>query len=209
MIPFFSSRVLSGYAIYRPSFSMPFLAAACVAHYRPRGAALDGWTWVADAPMAAWVGWLAWKWGLTQSFRARLLAMLHLSLTVLAIALAFSARREPRHARGPPGALRPRSPAPARRGLPRGDDARHGLARLARAFGPRAGGRLARPGTGSSRSSRWAPSRAIADFAPLGRHAARGPAGPLGARLDRDRRRLGGALRPRLPRSRGSDGREG
>jgi uncharacterized protein involved in response to NO len=41
--------------------------------------------------MAAWVGWLAWKWGLTQSFRARLLAMLHISLSVLAIALAFSA----------------------------------------------------------------------------------------------------------------------
>ena len=28
MIPFFSSRVLSGYAVYRPSFSMPFLATA-------------------------------------------------------------------------------------------------------------------------------------------------------------------------------------
>jgi uncharacterized protein involved in response to NO len=41
--------------------------------------------------MAAWVGWLAWKWGLTQSFRARLLAMLHVSLVVLSVALAFHA----------------------------------------------------------------------------------------------------------------------
>jgi len=91
MIPFFSSRVLSGYAMYRPSFSMPFLVVACVAHYLLEAASLEGWTWIADAPMAAWVGWLAWKWGLAQSFRARLLAMLHISLSILAIALAFSA----------------------------------------------------------------------------------------------------------------------
>lgn len=91
MIPFFSSRVLAGYVAYQPAFSLPFLAAACVAHFAFENAGLVGWTWVADAPMAAWVGWLAWKWGLTQSFRARLLAMLHISLTVLAAALAFSA----------------------------------------------------------------------------------------------------------------------
>jgi uncharacterized protein involved in response to NO len=91
MIPFFSSRVLSGYALYRPAWSMPLLGAACATHFALESAGLEGWLWVADAPMAAWVGWLAWKWGLTQSFRARLLAMLHVSLTVLAVALAFSA----------------------------------------------------------------------------------------------------------------------
>lgn len=91
MIPFFSSRVLSGYALYRPAFSLPFLGAACTAHYFLESASLGEWTWVADAPMAAWVGWLALKWGLTQSLRARLLAMLHISLSVLALALAFSA----------------------------------------------------------------------------------------------------------------------
>lgn len=91
MVPFFSSRVLSGYVLYRPSFSLPFLGAACVAHFLLEAGNAPGWTWVADAPMAAWVGWLAWKWGLTQSFRARLLAMLHISLAVLAAALAFHA----------------------------------------------------------------------------------------------------------------------
>jgi uncharacterized protein involved in response to NO len=40
--------------------------------------------------MAAWVGWLTWKWGLARSFRARLLAMLHVSLAVLSAALAVS-----------------------------------------------------------------------------------------------------------------------
>ena len=91
MVPFFSSRVLSGYVLYRPAYSLPLLGAACAAHYLLESSGLEGWTWVADAPMAAWVGWLAWKWGLTQSFRARLLAMLHLSLGVLAVALAFYA----------------------------------------------------------------------------------------------------------------------
>lgn len=91
LVPFFSSRVLSGYAMYRPSFSLPFLGAACALHFALESASLPGWTWVADAPMAAWVGWLAWKWGLAQSFRARLLAMLHVSLVVLAVALAFHA----------------------------------------------------------------------------------------------------------------------
>ncbi len=91
MVPFFSSRVLAGYVAYQPWFSLPFLAAACIAHFLLDSAGLAGWTWLADAPMAAWVGWLAWKWGLTQSLRARLLAMLHLSLAVLAAALAYSA----------------------------------------------------------------------------------------------------------------------
>ncbi|MBL0141725.1 MAG: NnrS family protein [Betaproteobacteria bacterium] len=91
MVPFFSSRVLSGYAMYRPAFSLPFLGAACATHFLLESASLPGWTWVADAPMAAWVGWLAWKWGITQSFRARLLAMLHIALGVLAASLALSA----------------------------------------------------------------------------------------------------------------------
>lgn len=90
LVPFFSSRVLSGYAVYRPAFSLPFLAAACALHFVLESAGLLGWTWVADSPMAAWVGWLAWKWGLAQSFRARLLAMLHVSLAVLSAALAVS-----------------------------------------------------------------------------------------------------------------------
>jgi len=103
MIPFFSSRVLSGYAMYRPSFSLPFLGAACAAHFLLESAGLEGWTWVADAPMAAWVGWLAWKWGLARSFRARLLAMQHVALSMLAAALAFSAVASIATAAGHPG----------------------------------------------------------------------------------------------------------
>lgn len=90
LVPFFASRVLSGYAIYQPGFSLPFLGTACALHFGLESAGHAGWTWVADAPMAAWVGWLTWKWGLARSFRARLLAMLHVSLAVLSAALAVS-----------------------------------------------------------------------------------------------------------------------
>ena len=91
LIPFFSSRVLAGYAAYRPVFSMPFLAAGCAIHFALEATGLVGWTWVADLPMATWTGWLAWKWGLVGSFRAKLLAMLHVSLLVLAAAFLLHA----------------------------------------------------------------------------------------------------------------------
>lgn len=90
LVPFFSSRVLAQYAVYRPAASLPLLGGACGAHFLLEAGGLGGWTWLVDAPMAAWVGWLAWKWGIAQSFRARLLAMLHVALAVLAAALALS-----------------------------------------------------------------------------------------------------------------------
>jgi uncharacterized protein involved in response to NO len=43
-----------------------------------------------DLPLAAIVLHLAFKWGLAKSFRVRLLAVLHISLVVLAFALAVS-----------------------------------------------------------------------------------------------------------------------
>ena len=91
LVPFFASRVIDDYAAFRPAFSLPFLFGACVLHFALEAADLVRWTWVADAPVAAWVGWLAWRWGLVGSFRARLLAMLHLSLVVLSAAMALHA----------------------------------------------------------------------------------------------------------------------
>jgi uncharacterized protein involved in response to NO len=40
-----------------------------------------------DLPLLLWAGYLALKWGLTQSFRVRLLAVLHISLIALVIAM--------------------------------------------------------------------------------------------------------------------------
>lgn len=91
LVPFFSSRIIADYSAYRPAFSLPFLLGGCAIHFACEAAGFAQWTWVADAPMAAWIALLAWRWGLTGSFRARLLAMLHLSLVVLAGAMALHA----------------------------------------------------------------------------------------------------------------------
>jgi uncharacterized protein involved in response to NO len=91
LIPFFSSRVIEGYVVFRPQWSIPMLLAGSVAHFALELAGARTWLWVVDAPMAAWVGLLAVKWGLKGSFRARLLVMLHLSLVALAVALGLHA----------------------------------------------------------------------------------------------------------------------
>lgn len=91
LIPFFSSRVIRDYAIYRPQWSLPFLTGACVAHFALEMLDLWRWSWTVDAPMAAWVGYLAARWGLARGLRVKLLAMLHLSLVALAVALSLYA----------------------------------------------------------------------------------------------------------------------
>src|SRR5690606_17714480 len=87
LIPFFSGRVIRNYVMYRPKGSLAFLAAGAISHFVLEMNALTAWTWVVDLPMAAWVGYLAFRWGLLGSFRAKLLVMLHLALVMLAIAL--------------------------------------------------------------------------------------------------------------------------
>lgn len=89
LIPFFSSRIIQNYVMYRPHGSMTFLFAACSGHFLLEWFGLYAWTWAVDLPMSAWVGYLALRWGLAHSFRARLLAMLHSSLVMLSIALAL------------------------------------------------------------------------------------------------------------------------
>lgn len=91
LVPFFSSRVIANYTTFRPAYSLPFLLSASAIHFAGEVANLPQWTWIADAPMAAWIALLAWRWGLTGSFRSRLLAMLHMSLVVLALAMALHA----------------------------------------------------------------------------------------------------------------------
>jgi uncharacterized protein involved in response to NO len=91
LVPFFSSRIIAGYAVFRPQWSMPFLVAAAIVHFALELAGARQWLWVADAPMAVWVATLTVKWGLAGSFRARLLVVLHLALVAFAVALALYA----------------------------------------------------------------------------------------------------------------------
>jgi uncharacterized protein involved in response to NO len=91
MVPYFSSRVLSDYVIWRPRWTLWLLIGGAAAHAALELAGAWRWLWLVDAPLAATVLWLALRWGLARCFAARLLAVLHLALTGLAIALALYA----------------------------------------------------------------------------------------------------------------------
>lgn len=105
LVPFFSSRIIEGYAVFRPQWSLPLLMAAAAVHFALELAGARAWLWLVDAPMAAWVAFLAVKWGLKGSFRARLLVMLHLTLVAGAVALALYALDSLATAAGYAGAL--------------------------------------------------------------------------------------------------------
>ena len=91
MVPFFSSRVLSGYVVWRPAWVLWLVVAGSFAHGALEIAGAWRWLWLVDAPLAVVVLRAAIKWGLVRCFAARLLAVLHLSLVGLAVALALYA----------------------------------------------------------------------------------------------------------------------
>lgn len=105
LIPFFSSRIIQNYVAYRPRGSLALPIVGCGGHFALEWFDLYAWTWTVDFPMAAWVGYLALRWGLAKSFRVRLLAMLHASMVALAVALALYGIASLFALAGYPGAL--------------------------------------------------------------------------------------------------------
>jgi uncharacterized protein involved in response to NO len=91
MVPFFSSRVLPGYVVWRPAWVLWVVVAGAFAHGALEVAGEWRWLWMVDTPLAAIVLLAAIRWGLARCFAARLLAVLHLSLAGLATALALYA----------------------------------------------------------------------------------------------------------------------
>lgn len=93
MLPFFASNVPGTEPVHRPRGGLPLLAGGVVLHGLLVLAGLWQWTWVVDLPLAAVAGYHVWSWALPRSFRARLLAMLHVSFVWLVIALLLSGVR--------------------------------------------------------------------------------------------------------------------
>lgn len=89
LVPFFSSKIIQNYVLYKPRASLVLPLICCSGHFVLEWLNLYAWTWAFDLPLAAWVAYLALRWGLARSFRVKLLAMLHLSLVALALALAL------------------------------------------------------------------------------------------------------------------------
>jgi len=77
MVPFFSSSVLPGYIMARPRWALIVLLGASVLHGLMNRLDLEAWRWCVDLPAAVVGIWLSLRWRLRDSFRVRLLAMLH------------------------------------------------------------------------------------------------------------------------------------
>jgi uncharacterized protein involved in response to NO len=87
MIPYFTSTVIPGYRIVQPHWSLPLLSVCVVGHTLLTTQTLDAWRWVFDIPLMLLVFHHSYHWGLRQSFKSRILAMLHIAFLWLGIAL--------------------------------------------------------------------------------------------------------------------------
>ena len=87
MVPFFTSRVVNGYTVYRPDWMLRTFIGAAFVH-----ALLSGhreWLWLPDLVMLLVAGWLAWRWLPGERHGNRLLSVLHISVAWLVVALAL------------------------------------------------------------------------------------------------------------------------
>jgi uncharacterized protein involved in response to NO len=91
MVPFFSKGVLGPEVDYKPAWARPALVAGALVHGALELGGAEHLLWAIDLPMSMAVALLAWKWGLMRSAGTRLLAVLHWSLVVLALAFLLSA----------------------------------------------------------------------------------------------------------------------
>ncbi len=91
MLPFFTAAALPAVAAWRPFWILWCFLAAVVGHGAAEITGLGAYAWVVDAPAAAFLLWLGLRWGLLQSLRVRLLAMLHIGFVWLGIAFALYA----------------------------------------------------------------------------------------------------------------------
>ncbi len=85
MIPFVTANVLPAAFQWRPNWVLGLLAGGSVAHGVMEFSALWTVRWIVDLPLAAMVFLIAWRWGIRNSGRSRLLAMLHAGFVWLGV----------------------------------------------------------------------------------------------------------------------------
>jgi uncharacterized protein involved in response to NO len=90
MLPFFTASALHSDFLWRPWWLLGAMVAGSWLHGMLEYSGSSRWLWIIDGPMAFVCFTMVWRWGLIQSLRNRLLAMLHLSFIWLAIAYTLS-----------------------------------------------------------------------------------------------------------------------
>lgn len=91
MIPFFTASVVPFVTAFRPWWLLAAMVAAPVTHGAAEAFGLGAYTWIVDLPAAALMSWLTLRWGLVQSLRNRLLAMLHVGFVWYGIGFLLAA----------------------------------------------------------------------------------------------------------------------
>lgn len=91
MIPFFSQSALINYIMVRPAWGPPLMVACVIGHVVFEITGLQGWRFLADAPLAVAALHLSWLWQFRRSFHARLLAMLHIAFLWLGVGMTLYA----------------------------------------------------------------------------------------------------------------------
>ena len=90
MLPFFTASAQGSHFLWRPWWLLAAMVGGSYLHGLLDLFAETRWLWVVDGPMAIIGFAMVWRWGLIQSLRNRLLAMLHLSFVWLAIGYTLS-----------------------------------------------------------------------------------------------------------------------
>ena len=89
MVPFFSYCALPDYEQIQPRWSLPVIWVGLAVHAALEYLGATAWTFVVDLPLAAVVFWHSAAWKIGRSFSIRLLAVLHIAVFMLGIALAL------------------------------------------------------------------------------------------------------------------------
>lgn len=91
MLPFFTGSMVRPYWPYQPPWALGLMLAAFAAHGFLAALALDSWRWLPDT-LAAGLAWhLSARWGLRASLKFPMLAMLHLGMLWLGVAMSLFA----------------------------------------------------------------------------------------------------------------------
>lgn len=89
MVPFFSYCALADYEQVQPRWSLPVIWVGLVVHAVLEYTALIHWSFLVDLPLAAIVFWHSKAWRIERSFSIRLLAVLHVAVFMLGVALVL------------------------------------------------------------------------------------------------------------------------
>jgi len=89
MVPFFSYCVLPEYDQIQPRWSLPVIWTGLAVHALLEFLGAAAWTFIVDLPLAAVVFWHSAAWQIRRSFSIRLLAVLHVAVFMLGVALTL------------------------------------------------------------------------------------------------------------------------